>query len=431
MRTLEIRLSLLALALAACGGTTGTVTVALVTSTGSHVLDAVQTIRLTVTEPHQVVEAKRTAKGFDLSFEFDSDANPGAIVIEGLDASGALVACGQSPGVPFSAITAGITVFVAAPNSISLSPVTLTTARSEIAGSRLSFGAVLAGGRAATTNAPTTDVGIYNAFNHTFAVGEPLPNARTGLAITTANNNQILMFGGTGTDTNPTGTLWQFDPTVAPAGSYTTIADQAGNARTGQLMLTVLGVGFPISGPTPLLFDGTNLTQPAGPALPAVGGGGVNGAAVFVGESIIQFANNAFVTIGPGRTSAGAATRPDGHVIVAGGGDPLTTDVLDINPDTGATSTVTGALSVPRNNPSVAATSRNIVVVGGTDASGNVIASADVLDATTLTLVTTLPIIPRTGTYAVGLPTDQVLIAGGTPASADLELFTPPPPTTP
>jgi hypothetical protein len=423
-----IRLPLLALALAACGGTTGTVTVSLITATGSHVLDNVQTIRLTVTEPHQVVEATRTSKGFDLNVEFGSDSKPGAIIIEGLDANGTLLACGQSPGIPFSAITAGITVFVAAPNSVSLSPVTLTTARSEIAGSRLSYGAVLAGGRD-TTGAPTTDVGIYNAFNHTFAVGASLPDARTGLAVTTAANNQVLMFGGTGGDGNPTGTLWQLDTTVAPAGSYTTLTDQASYARTGQIALTVTGVGFPISGAPPLLFDGTNLNAHTEiTTLGAAGGGGANGAAVFIGDSIIQFANNAFTPIGPGRANAGATTRSDNHVIVAGGGAPLTTDVLDINPDTGAINTVTGALSVGRTNPSVAATSRQIVVVGGTDAAGAVIPSADVLDATTLTLITTVQVEPRTGTYAVGLPTDQVLIAGGTPGSADIELFTPPPP---
>ena len=425
------RFTLLALALAACSGTTGTVKVSLITATGSHVLDTVQTIRLTVTEPRKVVEATRTSAGFDLSLEFDSDSTPGALIVEGLDAGGNLVACGQSPTVPFSAINAVITVFVAAPNSVTLSPVTLTTARSQIAGTPLTFGAVLAGGLDAKGN-PTTDIGVYNAFDHSFAVGAPMPDARTGLAMATASNNQVLLFGGTNA-TGDTGTLWQFDTTAAPSGTYTTLADQDGNARHDQHMLAVTNLGFVITGAPPLVFDGTNLTarNDIG-SIPAVaGGGGGNGTAVFVGDSIIQLANSAFTTLGTGRSNAAAVTRSDNHVIVAGDGAPLTRDILDINPDTGAINTVANALSVGRSNPSVAITSRYVVVVGGTDASGAVIASADVLDATTLTLVTTVAVEPRTGTYAIGLPTDQVLIAGGAPASADIELFTPPPPTTP
>ena len=39
-----------------------------------------------------------------------------------------------------------------------------------------------------------------------------------------------------------------------------------------------------------------------------------------------------------------------------------------------------------------------------------------------------LPILPRTGTFAIALPNDQVLLAGGTPAAGELELFTPEPP---
>ena len=46
-------------ALAACGGDVGTVTVDLITSPNSTILDAVEVLRLTVTQPHQVTEATR------------------------------------------------------------------------------------------------------------------------------------------------------------------------------------------------------------------------------------------------------------------------------------------------------------------------------------------------------------------------------------
>ena len=96
----------LAAGLAACGGTTGTLAVDLVTAPDSHVLDAVQRLRLTLTEPHQVVEAVRGAAGFDVALELDATSAAGALIVEGFDAGGALVACGQSPQLPLGGINA-------------------------------------------------------------------------------------------------------------------------------------------------------------------------------------------------------------------------------------------------------------------------------------------------------------------------------------
>ncbi|HET9627419.1 MAG TPA: hypothetical protein VFP84_38940 [Kofleriaceae bacterium] len=415
------------LAAAACGGTTGTVKVSLVTAAGSHVLDAVQKLRLTLSDPRQVVEATRTATGFDLNFELDASTAPGLLVVEGFDAGGALVACGQSPAFALDAIDASVAVYVAAPNSIATAPVKLATARSEIAATALTFGVALAGGRAAS-GAPTTNLEVYNAFNHSIAVGAPLPAARAGVAIA-STNNQVLLFGGDGPDGKPTGTLLQFDTTVAPNGVYTTIADQAGFARSGQIMHAVTGVGFVITGDMPLVFNGATLAARADIASLPPAAGGLDAAAVFVGESIIRLASGAFTPLATaGRVAPGVTTRVDGHVIVVGGGAPLTRDALDIDPATGTVTPVASVLSTGRRHPAVAATGRHIVVAGGADDAGAAIASADILDATTLALITTVPIEPRTGTVAIALPTDQVMIAGGEPASADLELFTPPPP---
>jgi hypothetical protein len=59
---------------------------------------------------------------------------------------------------------------------------------------------------------------------------------------------------------------------------------------------------------------------------------------------------------------------------------------------------------------------------------GTPVATAEVLDARTLAPIATLPILARTGTFAIALPTEQILLAGGTPAAAEIELFTPDPP---
>ncbi|HEX7840361.1 MAG TPA: hypothetical protein VF469_22940, partial [Kofleriaceae bacterium] len=107
----------LALVLGACTGTTGTIALDLATAPDSHLLDTVQRLRVTITDPHQVVEATRTASGFDLALEVDATATSGGLIVEGFDASGALIACGQSPRFPVAAINAHVVVYMAAPRS--------------------------------------------------------------------------------------------------------------------------------------------------------------------------------------------------------------------------------------------------------------------------------------------------------------------------
>jgi len=112
----------LTLALCACTGTTGTVKLDLATAPGSRVLDAVDKLRLTITNPHQVIEAGRTAAGFDLALDLDASGVSGLVIVEGFDAAGSLVACGQSPRFPLAAINAHIVIYMAPPRSIGLAP---------------------------------------------------------------------------------------------------------------------------------------------------------------------------------------------------------------------------------------------------------------------------------------------------------------------
>jgi len=84
--------------------------------------------------------------------------------------------------------------------------------------------------------------------------------------------------------------------------------------------------------------------------------------------------------------------------------------------------------ATPRTDCAAAATSRHLVIAGGTGA----LDSVEVFDATTLALVATATLtVPRTGASALALPNGQVLIAGGTDGSGapieTLELFTPEP----
>jgi hypothetical protein len=426
-------LAALAPVVCACSGTVGTLAVELTTAPGSHVLDAVDTLQLTLTRPRQVITAQRTAAGFDLALEVDASGVGGALIVEGFDAQGALVACGQSPAFSVSAINADITVYVAAPRSIALAPVAFRAAHSELSGTQLAYGVVLAGGRDAA-GAPSTTIAIYDAYRHTLVEGIALPAARTGLAMAAGGNGGVYLFGGTGADGAPAGTLWRFDTTVPPNGSYSTVTEQAALARTDQLLVPLGAERFLITGSPPLALDrGVLAARTDIAALPAVGASVAsadgNGTAIFAGAQLVRYSAGAFDTLGSARPGAGAVTLPDGRIAIVGGGEPtLSRDALVVDPATGAMTTIADALSTPRAHPSLAATSRHLVVVGGTDMTGAPIATADVLDVVTLAPIATLPIAPRTATFAAALPNDQVLLVGGTPASEQIELFTPEPP---
>lgn len=427
--------ALAALALAACAGTTGTVRVDLVTAPDSHLLDTVQRLRLTITDPHQVVEAARTAAGFDLALELDAGNASGALILEGFDAAGALVACGQSPPFPVAALNAHIAIYVAAPRSIAIAPAQLATPRAGITAAAISYGAVLAGGAGggADGSAPSAAIEVYNAFDHTLAEGVPLPAPRAGVAMAAGASGGVYLFGGTGEDRSPTGTLWRFDTTVAPMGAFTTLADQAGFARADQLMVPIAPEHYLITGTPALELRSGKLTArsdvgglpPSG--APVVPGDG-NPTAIFAGPALVRFRGGGFDTLpGDGRTGGTATTLPDGRVAVLGGMPP-SADALVIDGATGQITLVPGVLSTARRHPAVATTARHVVVAGGTDASDAPIPTADVLDATTLALIATLPIQTRGGGFAIALPDDQVLLGGGTPPAAALELFTPEPP---
>jgi hypothetical protein len=429
--------ALAALALCGCTGTTGTVAVELLTAPDSHVLDPVQRLRLTVTQPHQVVEAARGPAGFDLALEIDASNTAGALIVEGFDGAGARVACGQSPPFALAALNATVKIYVAAPGSIALAPVPLGAARSGVAGAPIGYGAVLAGGlEGAAPGTPSTSIAVYNAYDHSLSEGVPMPAARAGLAIAAGTGSNVYLFGGTGSD-GPTGTLWQFDTSAPSKGLFTPITDQPDHARSGERMVAVdaahlLITGAPALeltlGATPSL---TARSDVPGDELPAAGAAvtaGTTPIAVFAGASLVRFRNDQFdILTGAGRSDAAATALPDGRIAVLGG-SPATADALVIDAAAGTVTTVPDALSIARVHPAVATTSRHVVIAGGSDDAGAPIPTADVLDARTLARIAIVSILPRSGGFAVALPSDQVLLGGGAPASPALELYTPEPP---
>jgi hypothetical protein len=134
------------------------------------------------------------------------------------------------------------------------------------------------------------------------------------------------------------------------------------------------------------------------------------------------------------RTGHDTVVLPDGTMLVIGGeaeGALLSSAVrVDLTgPELWIESDI---LATPRRDAAVAITPRYLIVAGGADADGQVVADAEVLDAATLAPVAALPLrVPRHSARAVTLANGQILIAGGIDANglpvATLELFTPAP----
>ena len=428
--------ALAALGLAACNGNVGTLAVSLTTAPGSHLLDNVQTLRLTITNPHTVATAQRTSSGFDISVDLPATGVSGSLIVDALDGSGQLIATGASPPIPVGAIDAKVVVYMAAPNTVGAAPVGLSVARSELGVGVLGYGAIFAGG-ADASGAPSDTVEIYNAYDHSLVSGMALPDPRAGLAVGIGAGSAAYLFGGRDASGQPTATVWRFDTTIAPSGAYADFGDKAGFQRADQLAVDVGNDQFLISG-TPAAelsgLDGSTVARSEVASLPAAGASVLANdgtqAALFVGPSgVVRFHGDAFdMPSIPDAARAGATVvaLPGGKLGVVCGG----ADAVRVDGETAAVDTFPNVPATPRTGCAAAATPRDLVIAGGTLASGAVSDAVEVFDAATLAPIATAQLgVPRTGATAIALANGQVLIAGGTDAAgapiATLELFTP------
>lgn len=417
---------------AACDGEVGTVSVSLAIAPGSTILDGVQTLRMEVTNPRTVVMAERSGDGFELVIDLPAEGTTAAILVDGFDADGALVANGATPTFAFGGMTGAVVVYMAAPDSVAVAPESLAVARSEIGVAALPYGAVFVGGRGADGVASGA-VDLYNAYNHTLQEGMALPGARAAAAVS-ASQTGVHIFGGVDEGGAPRATLWRFDPQVAPAGAYVEIGDKSGFERGGERFVTVADEQFLLTGTPPaelFALDGSLRERSGIATLPTAGVTllGVDGmrAAIFAGESgVVRYRNGTFETLSaPARAGVEVAAIGGGKALVVCG----TTDALRVDAATGTSDTVAGVPGVAKTGCAVAATARHLVIAGGTTTSG-VDGSVEVFDSATLERIATATLaVPRTGAVAVALPNQQILIAGGIDAAgapvATLELFTP------
>lgn len=420
------------LALAACSGDAGVITVDLATAPGSTLLDNVQTLRMVVTDPRKVVTAERSGNGFEIALDVPAEGTSAAILVDGLDASGSVIASGATPQFAFGGVDGHVVVYMAAPNTVAIAPQALEPARSAIAAGPLVYGAAFAGGTLAN-GAASDAIAIYNAYDHSLVAGRPLPAPRAGLALGVGTLG-LYLFGGQDDAGIAAQSLWRFDPQQAPSGVYFDYGEKPGFGRVDEHLVPTGNEHFLITG-TPgaelLGLDGSMVAHEEVSSLPRDGvtvtanDGSVT--SFFVGaDGVVRCrAGTCELTTLPGRTSSRVVALPGGKVGVVCG----QTALVRIDAATVVAETIAGIPSAEKTGCAAAVTSRHLVIVGGTTASG-VDDTVEIYDAATLALVATSTLaVPRTGAIAIALTNDQVLIAGGLDASgqptATLELFTP------
>ena len=428
----------LLLALAACTSTKGTLDLQLATAPGSDLLSAIHRIRLTLTSPAAVFEATRTANGLDLSFEIDAVETNGVIYIEGFDESDAPIVGGQSPPFPLAGSDGTVVIYVAPAYSILPAPAALSPARSRVAGTAVIYGAVLAGGLD-EAGAPSASMAIYNIYDHTIGYGENMPVRRADVTLAANDSAGVYVLGGTDEAAASTSTLHRFQTNIAPDGAYVDLGPHPGLESSGQRAVRIGGDTFFVTGAQPALLAASTITPistladvPAA-AAPALATDGT-ALAAFVRDGSVGYYDAAggigevaLPSIDAGRAIV-AGSEP-GTAIVVGGS---TRDLYVVSFASQTATVHANALSVARRAPTIARTSRHILVAHGLDENGDVIATADILDATTLQLLGTQPVDPRTNAVALPMPNDQILITGGDyPGGVPdglVELFTPPVP---
>jgi len=428
-------LALAAPVLGACSGETGTLAVTLTQAPGSTLLDSVQTLELTLTNPRQVFTTERKNGGFEIALELPATGEATALLVRGLDAGGVLVANGASPAFPVGALNGRIVIYMAPPLSVGAAPLSLTPARAELGVGKLPYGALFAGGRL-DGGAPSDAVTVYNAYDHSQVAGAALPAPRAGMAVGIGATNAAYMFGGLDDAGVATANLWRFDTTTPPAGTYADFGVKEGFARSGELALPIGNEHFLISGAPIAELAGLNGAMTVLDTLPALPPAGVTVtgndgmlATIFAGpDGVERFRGGTLTAL-----SIPAAARADVSVVALPGGKALvvcgTTEAVRIDAASG-TGEVLSLPSVAKTGCAAAATNRHLIIAGGSAAAG-VDGSVEIYDASTLALLATAAlVVPRTNAVAIPLANDQILIAGGVDSSGapvgTLELFTPP-----
>ncbi|HXU70216.1 MAG TPA: hypothetical protein VN947_12860 [Polyangia bacterium] len=460
------------MAIAACGGKSGTLSLNIVVSPGDDPFADAASVRFTVGSDGSHVTTVPVSMGhFSYKISFKPSDMTGPVLVEALDATGAVIAHGQSPYLLLSAIDQGpISVWVGRPGRVAPAAAALPKPVTEVSTTYVpGLGVLYAGGRD-NTGAVLPDVNVYDVFTHAVISVSPMMKARAGgVAASLTGGVQSVVYGGAtsqglGSFATVDGTLELFDPTVGlgvwaplgldtfPARAYPTkivLGSGAIIVSGGEDMNGVALSSAGLINPTGAIMLGTLGSPMAAPRVShaaaaakfpdgdgaVIFGGLQSGTTGPVAERLVGQAFAAYdVGMQDNRINATATTMPNGDVLVLGGktASGAQASGLVITPTT-PSATVTplpNALSVAREGHTASLTGNDLVVCGGADATGTLQASCDVLDAMTYGRKSTVPLgVARRGHSAEVMETGLVVIAAGTGSDgaplASMEIYTP------
>lgn len=469
----RIILAALALvAITACGGRSGTLTLNLVTSPGDDPFNDAATVRFSVGANKEHVDTVPVSMGhFSYKVSFKPIGAPGPVLVEALDATGNVVGHGSSAYVLLDAVDQGpISIWVGRPGRVAPAAAMLPKPIAETASTNINgLGILYAGGRDAT-GTPLADTTVYDVFTQGVIATAPMQKARAGGVAASASSVNAVVYGGAtssgfGNASAVDGTLELFDPTVGtgvwaslpvdtfPPRAYPDVTvlaaggiaitggvDASGNALASAGLVTPTGTIRLSTLPSPMAA--ARVGHAAAPAKFPDGEGAIlfgglppGATGQPVAERLVGQAFSAYdVGAVENRINATATLMPSGDVLVLGGTTAAGAQAsgLVISPTT-PSATVTplpAALSVARTGHTAALTGNDLVVCGGADASGTVQASCDILDAMTYARKSTVPMATgRRGHRADVMETGIVVMAAGFGADgaplASIEIYTP------
>lgn len=449
-----------ALLAASCGGKSGTISLRIVTSPADDPFADAREVRVTV--GGQTTQTAPVNMGrFDLTFDQkpnDKDAQP--ILVEALDASGGVVAYGQTLPVSLAPADQGpYAVWVGRPGRMQPAAASMTimnaagqpesVGRAEMAVAPIpGLGILYAGGRGPGGQVLKA-TGVYDIFTHSFIETTGLNQPRAGAVGVGVGQIRGAVYGGStengfGSPASPLGSTELFDPTAGlglwapiqgdpvdarafatavalPSG---TVLVSGGADGAGQALASALLITTDASPRVTVVANAMSAARRGHAMAPAkfpdgegaiVFGGAAGGppAERFVGSSFAPYDVGAV----PSRTGHTATALPDGRVVILGGRDAagVLRSGLVISPALPPqVVALDEVLAAPREDHTATLVGNDLLVCGGADAAGALVGTCELLDGVSLVLKETVMLgTPRRSHSAATLGNGLVVVAGG------------------
>jgi len=196
----RIVLAALALmAITACGGKSGTLTLNIVVAPGDDPFADAASVRFSVgTDGAHVTTVPVSMGHFTYKISFKPNDKAGPVLVEALDNAGAVIAYGQTPFLLLSAIDQGpISVWVGRPGRVAAAAAALPKPITETASTYVpGLGVLYDGGRDATGTV-IADTEVYDVFTQAVIQTSPMQAARAGgIAASLPGGVQSVAYGG-------------------------------------------------------------------------------------------------------------------------------------------------------------------------------------------------------------------------------------------